>query len=331
MRKAKDGWLNSFVFNFDSKGEVINRMMTYDYYGLPADYLQQLKEAVEAVTPQDVIDVAKRKLQPDDLHILVVGKSSDFDAPLTTFGELTEIDVTIPTPQVEEFAASEEELTQGRAWLDKVVAASGGVENFKSIENIAMSAKVTLNMPQGSMTVDVESIGVMPDKSAEIVKTPMGQQIDVFDGTAGWISAAGQTQMSSADDITEKKKSNSRDSYRLFAKADNPDYQVAYKGEEEFAGITAVRLDFLTAAGAQFTLYVNPETNLTVGERHMGQTMMGPGEIVQTIKEHKKFGGIMVPTMINQDAGGMTMEIEVVNVTVNGEIDMSIFDKPEGI
>ncbi|UCF14918.1 MAG: insulinase family protein, partial [Phycisphaerales bacterium] len=36
---AKDSFLNSFVFNFDTKGEVVNRLMTYEYYGYPADFL----------------------------------------------------------------------------------------------------------------------------------------------------------------------------------------------------------------------------------------------------------------------------------------------------
>ncbi|MDH4157724.1 MAG: insulinase family protein, partial [candidate division Zixibacteria bacterium] len=35
MQKGKDGYLNSFVFNFDSRREVVDRMMEYDFYGLP--------------------------------------------------------------------------------------------------------------------------------------------------------------------------------------------------------------------------------------------------------------------------------------------------------
>ena len=38
MHKGKDGYLNSFVFNFDTKREVVTRMMNYDFHGLPADF-----------------------------------------------------------------------------------------------------------------------------------------------------------------------------------------------------------------------------------------------------------------------------------------------------
>jgi zinc protease len=96
---AKDSFLNSFVFNFDSRGEIVNRLMTYAYYGYPADFLQKTKENVEKVTKADVLRVAKAHLQPDKMQILVVGKPDELDKPLTTFGEVKTIDITIPSPK----------------------------------------------------------------------------------------------------------------------------------------------------------------------------------------------------------------------------------------
>jgi len=96
---AKDGFLNSFVFNFDSKGQIVNRLMTYVYYGYPADFLQKTKENVEKVTKADVQRVAKAHLRPDKLQILVVGRPDDLDQPLSTLGEVKTIDITIPAPK----------------------------------------------------------------------------------------------------------------------------------------------------------------------------------------------------------------------------------------
>jgi len=95
---AKDSYLNSFVFNFDSKSEVVGRLMTYEYYGYPADFLQKTKESVEKVTKADILRVARAHLKPETMQILVVGKPDDFDEPLTIFGDVQEIDVTIPAP-----------------------------------------------------------------------------------------------------------------------------------------------------------------------------------------------------------------------------------------
>jgi zinc protease len=72
--------------------------MTYEYYGYPADFLQKTKDSVEKVTRADILRVARAHLRPETMQILVVGKSDDFDEPLSVLGDVQEIDVTIPTP-----------------------------------------------------------------------------------------------------------------------------------------------------------------------------------------------------------------------------------------
>ena len=96
---AKDSYLNSFVFNFDSKGDIVRRLMTYAYYDYPLDFLQKTKENVEKVTKEDILRVAKKYLRPDDVQILAVGRPEDFDEPLSVLGSVKEIDITIPVPK----------------------------------------------------------------------------------------------------------------------------------------------------------------------------------------------------------------------------------------
>jgi len=96
---AKESYLNSFVFNFDSKAEIVRRLMIYHYFGYPEDFLQKTKENVEKVTKADVLRVARKHLQPDKMQILAVGRPQDFDEPLSVFGQVREIDITIPQPQ----------------------------------------------------------------------------------------------------------------------------------------------------------------------------------------------------------------------------------------
>ncbi len=95
---AKESYLNSFVFNFDSKGEIVRRLMTYEYFDYPTDFLQKTKENVERVTKADVLRVAREHLRPDNMQILAVGRPQDFDEPLSVLGPLREIDITIPPP-----------------------------------------------------------------------------------------------------------------------------------------------------------------------------------------------------------------------------------------
>jgi predicted Zn-dependent peptidase len=96
LRLAKESYLNSFIFNFDTRDEIIQRMTVYEYYGYPTDFLQRMKQGIDKVTQADVLRVAQTRLHPDQLQILVVGRPEDFEEPLSVFGPVNQIDITIP-------------------------------------------------------------------------------------------------------------------------------------------------------------------------------------------------------------------------------------------
>ena len=93
--------MNSFVFNFDSRREIVSRLMTYAYHGYPLDFLQKVKEGIEKVTREEILRVARKRLRPDQMQILTVGRAEDFDEPLSVIGPVNEIDVVIPEDERE--------------------------------------------------------------------------------------------------------------------------------------------------------------------------------------------------------------------------------------
>jgi len=95
LKKSKEYYLNTYVFNFEDKGSIISRLMTYEFYGYPKDFLQKEREGVEKVTREDVLRVAKKYLHPDQLRVLAVGNPAKFDRPLSTLGTVRELDITI--------------------------------------------------------------------------------------------------------------------------------------------------------------------------------------------------------------------------------------------
>jgi zinc protease len=101
LGRAKDRYLNTYVFNFDSKAKIVNRLMTYAYNDYPMDFMETIKTGIEKVSKADVLRVAKKYLKPDEVQILVVGNKEAFDKPLTSLGELNVIDITIPPAKSE--------------------------------------------------------------------------------------------------------------------------------------------------------------------------------------------------------------------------------------
>jgi zinc protease len=97
VAKAKQSLLNAFVFNFDSSRKVLGRQLTLEYYGYPLDWLSRYRAGIEAVTAEQVRQAA-RHLRPEEFAILVVGPSQGMDKPLSAFGKVTPVDITIPPP-----------------------------------------------------------------------------------------------------------------------------------------------------------------------------------------------------------------------------------------
>lgn len=94
---AKESVLNSFVFNFEDPSEILSRLMRYEYYGYPADFLFRYQQGVKAATTADVQRVAKQYLQPEQLVTLVVGNATAIQPPLTELAaQVIPVDITIP-------------------------------------------------------------------------------------------------------------------------------------------------------------------------------------------------------------------------------------------
>ncbi len=99
---AKDTVLNSFIFNFQDPGQTLSRLLRYEYFGYPKDFIFEYRQGVEATTVADVQRVAQTYLQPEKLVTLVVGSSAQIQPSLSSLGadiKVNAIDVTIPSPK----------------------------------------------------------------------------------------------------------------------------------------------------------------------------------------------------------------------------------------
>ncbi len=98
LSQAKDSILNSFIFAYDSPDKILNERMVYELYGYPADFLERFRAGVERTTIIDVSRVAHKYINKSRLAVLVAGNPADFDKPVTTFGEVRKLDISIPPP-----------------------------------------------------------------------------------------------------------------------------------------------------------------------------------------------------------------------------------------
>lgn len=109
LKSAKDTVVNSFVFNFDTRSKTLERLIVYEYYGYPRDFIDQYAKAVQAVTKADILRAAKERLDPKSFTIVVVGNPEQFGQPLSVLGmPVSRIDLNIPEAKPRPASASQE-------------------------------------------------------------------------------------------------------------------------------------------------------------------------------------------------------------------------------
>lgn len=97
LANAKESILNSFVFNFQSPSQTLSRILRYEYFDYPEDFIFKYQEQVTNTTQENILDVAQEYLQPDKLVTLVVGNHQAMNPPLSSLAsEINIVDVSIP-------------------------------------------------------------------------------------------------------------------------------------------------------------------------------------------------------------------------------------------
>ncbi|MEL6551912.1 MAG: pitrilysin family protein [Cyanobacteria bacterium J06621_11] len=96
---AKDSVLNSFVFNFQTPNQTLSRLIRYEYYDYPSDFVFTFRDELESTTIEEVLAAAQAVLDPEKLVTLIVGNRAEIAPELETLGvSVTPLDVSIPEP-----------------------------------------------------------------------------------------------------------------------------------------------------------------------------------------------------------------------------------------
>ncbi len=336
MAKGKNAYLNSFVFNFDTKGEVVNRLMTYDFFGLPENFLQQTKEKVEKVTAADVIAAAKKNLRPDALQVVIVGKGQEFDMPLDqlAIGPVENIDITIPSgEQKAELAVTPEMLEKGKTVLSQAVSAHGGLASFKKVSSIKSKGTTTVVSQQGefayAMSFDV--VRVFPDKCREEFTVMGNKAIFIRNGNTGWITGLSeQPAPMSEDDLVDGNRDDLRNTIRIFQQSDSPPYQAVYDGAGEVDGTPVDFVLLLDQNGENICrLALNAGTHKLVSKSYWGKAMTGEGNILEKFDNFTTVDGILIPFKTVRELDGQKCDFtEMTEFKVNAQISPDFFAKP---
>lgn len=327
---AKARILEGFVFNFDTAGEIVSRQITYEYYDYPRDFLQQFRDRIETVTVADVQRVARQYLKPGALTILAVGDSTKFDAPLSTLGEVSAIDIAIPEPRRDAPEATPETLARGETLLNRAVAEAGGAEALAGVETLSARWIATVQTPQGAMEVQGTSRLAFPNRLHQEMTLPFGTLSMVYDGEQGWMAGPQGTQPLPPSQTQEMAKEVARNLLSLLRRAAQGELTAQLLPSEEVNGKETQILLIRSEDGLEVELGVHPQTGRVAFLRYQGQGPQGPATMVEQLADFRQVDGLTLPfrQTVLQD-GNLHTERVVEELLLNPKLGDELFQKPE--
>ena len=323
---AKESFLNSFVFNFDTKGEVIDRQMTYEYYDYPKDFLERTKTGIEKVTSADVRRVAQTYLKPDNVRILVVGNGNEFGTPLASLGAVNEIDISVTGPEVEQPEATEDDIAVGRAILNQAIEAAGGSDAIKRIQSIQEKGQAIMVTPQGEVEIGLVRTMAFPDRYRVVMDIPQGQMVQIMNSGLAWLVTPMGSQPAPPS-VKENLINNTwQDLTYLYRHSDVAGLQVQYLGSEDINGTPTEVILFSPPDALSFRMFFDASTMLPIKRSSQNMTPNGPEETVEFLSDYRNIDGILLPfkTLIMSN-GQKIGESTVVEIIINPTVPDDMF------
>jgi zinc protease len=74
LEEIKLAATNSFIFNFVKPGQIANRAALLELFGFPKDADQVYVERISQVAPEGVQSVAERRIAPEQMVVVIVGR-----------------------------------------------------------------------------------------------------------------------------------------------------------------------------------------------------------------------------------------------------------------
>ncbi|MCU1272621.1 MAG: peptidase domain protein [Bryobacterales bacterium] len=319
LESAKQRVANSFVFNFDTPAKTLNRVLRYDYYGYPRNFIHQYQRAIEAVTRQDVLRAARERVNPKIVTVVVVGNPQEFSTPLATLGlPVTSIDLTIPEPaSAPKPAAAKSDaasIERGKKLLERVQQVVGGADQIAAVKDVTETVNLNMAAMAPGMKVTQTNIWVAPDQFRQESQLPFGKIVVFSDGKSGWMSTPQGVHPLPGPQLQQVREELFRNYFRLLSSDRMPDRTVS----SPEPGV----IDITDQAGDSVRLIIDEKTGLPAKELYQSAQPTGQsGSMEEVIEEFEQAGGIKVPKKITVNQGGKKFaEMTITEYKINSGI-----------
>jgi zinc protease len=328
IRRAKDAILNAFIFRLDSPDKILSERMTYEYYGYPPDWLDKYEAEIKKVTSADVNRVAAKYLHENQLAVLVVGNTKEFDKPLSSLGPVKELDITIPPPREAKGESKPPAASnpQGKALAAKVATAMGGLPKLQSIKTMHVNIAES---DSGGPPSPVDVYLAFPDSMHVEMQIPQGRLTIVASPNAAFMAIPGMgSRTMPAAQKMEMLSQLHHDLVYVAQHVDDPAFTFTAAGTEKIGQVDAAILD-IGGAVPWVRWYIDPQSGYILREQYKGMGQAGQFEGETDLSDWRADDGLTMPRLHQNKQNGQQISMaEFKKIEINPPIDPKLFEKP---
>lgn len=325
----------AFARSLEQPRTLANFALNTARYNLPKDYYTTYLTRLEKITKEEILETAKKYLQPENLSIVIVGNSDEAEKQSvfdTKDGMEFRDSYGNEAVQMKKADISLDELMQKYAFnrlsvsskedYDAAAGKIGMIITTYGAEIEAMNASFTMTSWDGA-----------PNKSASIVKikSPQGAmtaQKEWFNGESGGTFVMMQGKTKYEGDELEAKKQPSFPIGQMYYSS-NPFITAELLGIDEYEGKEYYKVKLTEQGQEGFAFeYYDMDGWLAMREQFEkdAEGNMVSGMIIYGAYEEVKKGYMLPSSMTMINPGQPPMEMKLIKATIKGKAKAKAFE-----
>jgi zinc protease len=368
LADAKAYLTGSFPLTIETPEAIAMQVVNVLFYGLPLDQLQTFRERVNAVTVDDIQQVARTYLRPDRLSVVLVGNAAAFTSQLRGVGfgtyetvELGDLDLTAanfkrgPTRaggiwnsefgirNAFQIPNSELRIAYAPPGQQSTITPQEGEKAQALLEQV-ITAKGGLDKLRGIKTIVARQTLINPDAPGRAtttvnylqypdrfrIETNSGESAVVtgYDGTQAWMKDPRAVRAAPEQVAKEARATLRRDAIALLLAA--KDGKLTPRILPDVKDQAGHVDHALEISGTDLNPVILYIDPSTNLIRKQVFTADAPGRpiVEEQFSDYRVVDGVQIPFTASRKAGPVTIERKVTDVQFNTPIDPALFKRP---
>lgn len=315
LQNAKNLLSGGFIRSLEQPATVANFAINIARYNLPKDYYKNYLKNLSAVTVDDVQNIAKKYIKPNNAYIVVVGSSEEVAKNISKFSVSSKVDYY--DIYGEKYDPNLKKVPEGltvEQVLNKYVEAIGGKENILKVKDKTTKMSGAMQGMNITMTQSFKA----PNKMYQLLDFGIGQQTTVFDGEKGKVIQMGQEQQLPSAQVEEMKLG----SLYLMLEYVEKGIKTELSGMETINNKDTYRVTLTFPSGKKATNYYDVTTGLLVRQSEE----KGSGVQSVDFDDYRDVQGVKYPYKLSVGTPNGPLDLTVTSIEINTGLADSLFE-----